>query len=391
MPLQILQREKLDTSGLNAGVTNLREAMQFKKELSYKSNLLDYQIKQLGVQSRQAATDEEKLQLETQKASMEKLKSLVDIATRIEDPEMRKKFLATYGSEGAANGTFKEALSNPAIQDILSQVKPKGEERLQGAAATMLENRLNPQQGGATPQDASGGMTPLGPTSLNRAGALNGNMPTQGGQGGYELSPEISLPGGMKMIDRSTQLRQMGEDVRTKKQAEQAVELAPLKTQMNLAKSIFAKSIDEMGGLGDDALSARLKGYVADVGSEIGQMPATQTLNKIRKGLGLSLGSFMNRGRPTDKDQEAAFMTLFSNKYPLATNMYLMDYIDAVLSGGADYGQLNTITSSPQVLQSFANTDRTAIEAFMKKGLSESEANQALYEIKLKRSPFRGQ
>lgn len=377
--LQVLARE--EEASQPSIVERIQKERQMLIDARFKAGQLKVWAEQNKINAKQAANEEERLRMQAESDKITRMAKMMDtvMGQKDLDPDTKQKFIAQYAM---AFGFADILKNNPSLEKVIAQLGPSPEQqedigtgRLKEAQAGLYGAAAEQLQGAG----GGGGTVPADSRAAALEGTAGGGRLTSMAAGGLN----IDFPQAQADVERAK--------VMARKQAEREVEMRPLLQQFNALKGIFGKAVAEMGGLGKTGLGAKLKGWSANIGGELGKMPATKAVKQITKGFGLALASMLNRGRPSDRDFDAAAALVFSNRYTAATNMYLVEYIEAALSSG-DAGEQNLMFDqlfTADIRRSFKNSvaNMDAANKLLKKemmdaGMTEAQAEEKVYELR---------
>jgi len=158
--------------------------------------------------------------------------------------------------------------------------------------------------------------------------------------------------------------------------------LAPVRTLNKGFLDAMDLATQEMGGLGPTAAEAYVKGTSAQLNSMVNKMPNVQAFYQQRQAMSIALGSFINQGRPTDADAQAASAALPDLKYTAATNAALNKFWENVMASGA----LDTATSSSYKSivakgKSIIDADQKYLDWAKKNSIPRDQINSDLEEM----------
>ena len=324
--IQILGREQ--TEQKNNLANQAMERQKLVQDTWYKSQMLKYYADELKYKV-QASSDEVEKAKMTQKYNDAKLGAEVMTNAYKVAEKMGGKAAQDYlmGVQQQSPQLFA-GIMNSGFGEKLSKLQPTGTERLAGSAADMVDQQLGrgqPQAGGAPVNPAvagQGGGVPE-PTNQGRAGAI----------GGGGLIPSISV-GGVNMEFPEQVAASERNKVMARKEAEREVEMQPIRTSVGNYLKVFDAATGELGGLSTNALQALARGKGAEAIAQVGDKPNIFALGKLMEPVSLQLGSYLNRGRPTDRDQEAAKNMLTRITYTKGVNQILRHYLESVANTG---------------------------------------------------------
>jgi hypothetical protein len=219
---------------------------------------------------------------------------------------------------------WASTVGNPEFKALMDKVQPTGEASQDAATADFLRSKMSGQagQGGQPNQPA-----------MN---ALDGNMLQNVDSNGMPASTGFDVTGmnvnGMMLEDQGLKARGAYMESSARSNATRNEEMRPMRNQVNNYLTTFAEAVNEIGGLDDNALSALIKGKSAEVASQYGAMPATFTLQTLMEPTALMLGSFLNKGRPTDVDAKAAAKMLTRLSYTKGVNERLAKFLQQIIN-----------------------------------------------------------
>jgi hypothetical protein len=311
--IQIIGREAIDDQ-------NNRTTQALKQqELIQNSQAKMIQFKQMGEQLRLMAkntdNDIEKIKVDRLGHRMNYMSNVFKMAMDNPNPENVIKTALQLGG-----GDIVKDLSDPLVADMISKLKPSGQAEQSSAVGALVRSKIG---GGQPSIEGTQGLNPNQP-AMN---ALGGNT-----NGGLDISAINA--GGVQIEDYGAQARGAAMKTKATAQAQKDIDMEPIRSSVGNYLSVFDNAVQEMGGLETNALSALAKGKGAEISSQIGNMPNVFTLSKLIEPVSLQLGSYLNKGRPTDKDQEAAKSTLTRITYTQGANSILRNYLQTIASNG---------------------------------------------------------
>jgi len=336
--MQVIGREAADDRN------NQKNAILKKQELDqdyqYKVGMLKYYESMAKSNAKMTDSEVEAKQWETKAAQANLFSGLLTTAASLfKDPEQRLKYVTTMVNNYAPK--MQDLLQDQQWRDMIKNTQTSGEEEQKRAVAgreravTGLINQQIGNIGGDQQQlqqpQQQGPMqaAPQAMDQSSRSAAVGGNAPQN--RGGAVVSG--MNVGGIDIAFPEVQADLEGKKVMARKEAELAVELKPLETQVGYFLGVFDAAVKEMGGSPDNALLAHLKGRGAILMGELGKRPNTQALGRIGKSVVLSLASYANRGRPSDKDAEAMAGTMLQLYYAGGTNEVIRNYLQTIVGG----------------------------------------------------------
>ena len=332
--LQVIDRQVHPSVQAAAGFAQ-RQADRFDKK------------EQLKIQRIVAATNAKNAETDRDKLKLQRVVQAYDMMEKLGEnltPEVIKTIAETVGGEATMT----------AIQQLGQGIKSRGldpEKRLKAAQAGILERELGGQGGGSAPSSDAAGRG--------------------------RLLESMNI-GGMTFSDPQAKAQIADAETRARESAKLDVQRAPVAQALQGYRAQLARATQQMGGLGQTALSARVKGLTKKFESEIGNLEEVQAFSRMREGMGLTLASFINRGRPTEPDAAAARKLLPDVTYPEETNKALNRFVDNVLGTGGDVGPGNEYTKAFGRL--LVDKALAFVEEAKKSGASEQEISQVLQE-----------
>lgn len=359
--LQILNRETDPGVGvIQQGVQGITDLLRKKKEDAYAKDALKVKSMQVAINAKNAESEAEKIKLNRIKDGID---FMIKLKEQGADPNLYLPAMKNAFGEEDTMLIFQQA------GEALSQAKGSAEDRLKEAKIKGQEAQTRLMTGEGMP---SGTMS-LEPNIGNnlRIESLQG-----GQQGGLRLK-QIS-PSGPTFADPGYAYT----ETKMREQAKLESEVRPALTAIDAYTKQFDKAVAEMGGLGSTALGAWTKGTLKGYEANVGRLPEIQAFNKLKQPVSLTLASFMNRGRPTEPDREAAEKILEDIRYPARTNEALSKFRQEMFSS---YGGVPT--ENRYITPIVENAGRLLIDkakAFVdkarKQGISEEAINQVLDE-----------
>ena len=330
-PLQVIQRQ------VHPSVTAAEQfAEQASQSLARKE--------QLRIQKIVAATNAKNAQTEQDKMKLSRITQAYDMMEKLGtnlSPELVKTISETVGEE--------ETLM--AIQQLGAGLSSRGlkpEDRLKQAQAQMLEDQIG----------GSGGQG--------------------GGTGDRGRLLESMNVGGMTFTDPQAKAQIAEQETLAREKAKLSVERQMVVKPLTGFRAQFNRAVQELGGLGNTALGAFTKGALGKLEAEVATKPEMQAFSRMREGMGLTLASFINRGRPTEPDAVAARKLLPDITYPAATNKALNRFLDALLDIGGDVGPGNEYAQGLGSL--LVDVPMERVKAAKAAGLSDEVIEQVLKE-----------
>jgi hypothetical protein len=285
------------------------ERQKMLDDAAYKSGMLKYYAGQLKLQAKQVDDEAEKIKLTKSANEYDFIAKVFADAQKNADPQGYLMMALKMNPD-----LYARVLSNPELAESVKGMKPTGEATLD----TAIANRINPQQvSGNTPNQSS-------------ANIVGGNVPTSNDN---FLMPQI-VRGGVTIENPVDMARSEAIKTTARLNAQKEIEMKPIRASVGNYLRTFDNAIGEMGGLETNALSALVKGRLAEASSQLGDKPNIFTLSKLIEPVSLQLGSWLNKGRPTDKDQAAAKSTLTRITYTKGANEILRNYLERIIETG---------------------------------------------------------
>lgn len=317
--IQVIGREAVDDT--NNMRDNAQKQAELQATIADKRATLNFYSQELEYKKKVTENEVKKAEL-TDKAERAKLLLKVfDDASKSADPQ---QYLANVAKMNI--DLVSTTLGDPEFQKLASKMKPSGDERNKAANADLIENY---NRGNTAPQiNAINNPNVIGDT-IQGAGGPVGTPP----MGGAQWRPKTTGPGGVtgefynpdEEIALAVRKQSALDDVAMEK------EIAPVRIPINNYLSAFDRAIEEIGGLETNALAALAKGKFNEAAAQVGDKPNVFALGKMLKSVGLSLGSYLNRGRPTAEDAMAAENMLVRLTYTKGVNEILRRNLEDVV------------------------------------------------------------
>lgn len=347
-PIQVIQRQE------DPSINAIRQFGSSVSDAINQQQAVKLQIMQAKINAQNAQNEAEKLKYE-RKAKF--LETVVKLKESGAPPEMALKFLqGTFGDDVMPG--FQEM--GAGMKQFLETQNP--EQRLKSSQAAINEAILS--GGGAL------GGAPSEPSGQSRLGALGGMMVSGISGGNVNLgNPAFGAA-----------------ETLAKERAKTQVESERIRPFLNETLNVFQQGINEMGGLGESAIGAAVKGSLKGFESRIGKLPNVQAYNNLRPALALRVAATVNGGRPSDKDTEAVTPIAPSFTYPEPTNRILINLLGKLVSpdildgatGDERLGNPKLRSYAAQIKKTVLDPTQSFVDAARKAGLSEQAINQQL-------------
>lgn len=228
-----------------------------------------------------------------------------------------------YGTPPPSRASQVNAVNNPnAISDI--------SQGMQGAPSTVTDIQTA-QVAPVQPQQGAGGAVNAAPLTAINQGAPQSTGHWERdriGESGMMTRKWVANDAGQNEIDLAVRKQAALDQVAMEK------DIAPIRTHVNKYLQTFDAAVEEIGGLESNALAALAKGKFNEAAAQVGEKPNVFALGQMVKSVGLALGSFLNRGRPTEPDAIAAEKMLTRLTYTKGVNIILRDYLNEVVKNG---------------------------------------------------------
>lgn len=325
---------------------------------------------------------------ETKKFEFERKAKTMDMLTKIAETQDQatKAMLVKALIEGPYQGDAKTAFSDIAdshkdIQQQYMSMKPE--------EGTVTEGQLRGAQ--AYNQRAAGEKDLAEAAYYRNPGmgipGMDPNLPAAGeGVGGY-LPGNITRrtpTGTMDFVNPATKQNEARAtaigSAQGKTENEKQLVSAPLATYMTTLDA----AIKETGGPSATTAAATIKSGVGLLKAPFTKDSAVAALEPQIKPLGLSLGSYMNQGRPTEPDAKTGEMMLPRVQYAKATNNILKkrlrDLFNIKLTGNQER-DAQLLNSFGQQSAAIASVDQKFTNALRAQGKTLVEINKLLDEI----------
>jgi len=326
--IQIIGQEKLQA---RMGARDREIQRQQISQQAYEKSMQFKQMsEQLKLQAKEVENEAEKIRITRLGDRMIYMSKIFERAADASTPEMAQNIIK-WALQSDGKGITTD-MSDPSVAKLIESFQPSAESQQRMANANLV-NKIarDPQFSGIDGQPID---------NQPRMNALSGSIPAQeqgqGQLGGDNIGwSSFSPPGsGLQLENYAGQARGAAMKTRATAQATRDIEMEPIKTSVTNYLNTFNRAVEEMGGMETSALAALAKGKTAEVSAQIGNMPNVFTLSKLIEPVSLQLGSYLNRGRPTDKDQEAAKNTLTRVTYTKGVNEILKNYLIDIISNG---------------------------------------------------------
>lgn len=324
--LQILEREKPQQNSAYTGVAEaMAKGIELASDIQYKKGLIEYNKAKLANENAITQNEVEKAKGEREIAKWDRAQKVMDIGIRLSkkeggkgiDPDKWGKYMTTVLLN---DEELQQVFGSKELQGMIPSEDPK--EAYQSASAEWLRSRM-----------PSGGTATDG-TNIPAINAISGGVPQapeEDSISGYSVSPS-----GITINAENYGAQARGAALKTAAtaQATREIEMQPIRESVGNYLSVFDNAVQEMGGLETSALAALAKGKGTEISAQIGNKPNVFTLGKLIEPVSLQLGSYLNKGRPTDKDQAAAKATLTRITYTKGANEILRNYLNTIAQTG---------------------------------------------------------
>jgi len=374
-------------------VINYQQDPGQKQILDASKDIADsiYKMQSLKLTSNYYKILAQNAQTDQEKAKFERWAKLQDFKQKIietTDPNAKAVFLQAL-KDGPYQGDAQTMMSDMAdtqeknneVYENLRNAKPEPgsatEGQLRGA-----QMRSEQGQGEKYRAEAAYYNDPGAFMKKMRAGMVNGNT----GATGDDYMPgdfTAPLPGGGSMNFVSPAANQakaeataVGSGVGKK-----TVDMASLKDSLKGYLSTVSGAIRETGGPSSTKLESLFKGGIGKASSYVTADSNMSALEQQRDPLALQLADFINGGRPTEPDKEAALKMLPSPMYPRRTNKLLTDRLNTLFklpsTGNPDVDGARRTSFVNQALQT-VNTDVEFARRARELGKTDAEINRFL-------------
>ncbi len=365
--LQVINREEdPDAKMLQSGSQAIAESILKAKTLQATKHYYD-------ILGKGAETEAQKQQLEEKKQYL----GLMERAQKIQDPEVRQAVVS-------------------AGLKVLHTGKAGGMDIMAGVGDDLMEisKTLKPDEGAASPEQLAGAQreNQLADAAKNRAEAKYYENPgafMQALQGGGQGSPSgaggftpsqavIRTPGGSITMENLA-----GEQAKARAhavgagQGGQQVSLRQVSEGVDTYLKTLDKAIQEVGGASRTGAQASLKAIMGQVNSPFKTDSAVAALTPQVDPLGLQIATFINGGKPTDKDAIVGSTILPRLEYPAATNKILKQRLKSMLSMKDPSAVFNMAEQTANI----ASVDTKFAEALRQQGRDDTYINKTLEEI----------
>jgi len=305
MAIQVLQREKLDSSGASSAIQNMVRVREMKDQAEQKRAQMKYYSDELALRAKESDNEVEKARLEEKSRRFKVLSDVFGEAVKSGDPQ--KTLMAHFA---LFPESWEQVGSEADFQKRINNLQPSGEEQVNQEVAQILHNRRLGNVPGGTPADMPG-VTP-------QRGLVMSNYKTAAG--------DIIDLDALSQIEAAKQEGQYaGKKSMTGVEAKKALD------------NFFA--LDDMIqrgiGMGRFAAGTKTKLSALNQGSVMGGIAAA------RQGAVLNLRTFIARlkdvGNLNQNEQEAAQQLIPSEWDSEGTKQirkaYLYDLMDAYNNG----------------------------------------------------------
>jgi len=324
--------------------------LQKKQELAQNKSKLDIAIKQLDFDAKNTDNLNNQNKLAAQKQFLEYAKFLEEkqISPELKMPAL-KKVAESLGLDLFADGLAPLGQAMSMGEDIEGKAKKESKGNVSGMLEAMQD------------VDGWGG--------AGEAGGAQGSM----------LPTSINV-GGMTMENPQAKAQLAAMETTARERAKVSEEIRPIKASIDAYTTQFGRAIGEMGGLGTTALGAWSKGSYKAAEAKVGSLPEIQAFEQLKGPVSLQFAAFLNRGRPTEPDRQAAEKVLENIRYPKRTNEALQRFREAMLSSyvTGSIGQGNEYVKG--MGRYLVDKAESFVKEAQKNGLSEEAINQVLDE-----------
>ena len=328
--IQILGREQAEDQ--NNQANQAIERQKITNDIFTKAYQLKLYRDEIKAKIKMSQDEVEKIRLAKQDSSVERGIKVVDNAYKIakeQGAQPAQDYLV--GVQKMYPDLFPGIMES-GLGEKLGKMEKSGEVQKQEADAlnarseagmnTAVTNKLN---GIGIPASTGAGGQPEGEGAPNQpaVNAMSGGLVNSG----------MNIKG-IQFDNYDIQARGAAMKTSAVAEATRAEEMKPIRASVGNYLSTFDEAVKEMGGLETNALAALAKGKMAQVGAQIGDMPNVFALSKLIESVSLQLGSYLNKGRPTDKDQSAAKDALTRITYTKGANTVMRNYLETIVANG---------------------------------------------------------
>lgn len=357
--IQVLGREQLEER--NNLQNQILERQRIQQDARYKSEMLKYYSDELKMKAK-LAQDEAQRALLAQEAEDAKL-----VATAMKNASEIAEKQGGSAAQDYLMGVFQlnpeRFFSLQQFYDRVGNVGKSGEERILSSVADRLERELAGGGVGVAPEMGETASTPAPVADTNQARVSAINNP------GFVIS-DIDVKG-VKLSNQAENVNKVRLETRARKEEERDIELSPIRNSVNFYIDTFNNAVEEMGGLSSSAIESLAKGTANEVWSRIGSKPNTLALQQMSQSVALQLGSYLNKGRPTEQDAAAAAKMLVKLTLTKEANEILKRYLNIVVSGKDMYlgrdarGETHYLSPAADKIYEMLKTGRVPKEDFI--------------------------
>lgn len=336
--LQVLKREPepyadmiADTGKNIADNIIKRQAMELTKN-------------ELAIKSKMAKTEEEKLffdQLKTFQAEADKFGTGVRdgsipkvlIPQRIKQLSLlaggKKELMSTMAELGKMYRENLDALgpqegeANEA-QFRGAQVKNQEASAIEAAAKAKFFSGDFPGGPGDTSGQGGQSFDQQGIPQESRVNAVNGQSP--------KWTATEMTAAGPKYVNQGAQNEAKYQETATGEQAKMDVKNKPTRELINTYLSDLDKAFEETGGSKDTVVDAFISGQTKSIEAMFKKGSILPSVRQREGAIGMAVGSTLNGGRPTEKDQQLGESVTPKFIYPKATNAALARSLDNIFN-----------------------------------------------------------
>lgn len=323
--------------------------------------------KQYALQLKQATSEEEKLALEKQIKRMDFLKEVKEIA----DPG-HKAAMLKMGSNILWNGPDDMMQGLGYIQSDIAKIA----QDLGGGPDEATQSQLRGAQVNQANADAN---------LSNKSAALFGGAPggaTNGADRASAMQNSYVVPDatvkGIHLVNPQVQQETEAGLTTAKANATREGELKPLRASVDNYLSTFDAASKEAGTSSYGA-GAAVKGAVGVLTSPFKKDSAVASVIGLKKPIGLAVGAFINRGKPTDKDAVAGEDLLPQVGLPERTNRDRSNNLKSLMSSS---GSPQDIYNKAAALSQKNKSEQAFIEKALAEGHTQAEVDSYLSKMK---------
>lgn len=373
--LQILQREPDKSAEImrNAGndvAESINKAQSLKLTGEYYKTL-----------AKHAETEQQKFELDRMSKTMDFLTKI----SQTKDPPT-KQMLIKAMHDGLYQGdsqtmmhdiadTHKDIQENynalPGVQ--ARQAQEQQMSQMQQDPDTMTDEQYHGAQGKhdlAQARLANAQADLVTKASSMAGGAQDGSTP-----GGY-IPGDMNI-GGMTFLNPAAEQAKARATALGSAQGTQEVDKKNIGEGVETYLTTLNKAFKEMGGQSNTAAGAKMKALGAGVAAPFTKDSSVAALDVQIKPLGLQVGAYINKGRPTDKDALVGEDVLPRKDLPSATNKILSKRLRGMFNIKDPSAIYNMAAQSSQI----AAIDQKYFQAMKARGASDAEINSQLDEI----------